>query len=152
MRKLIATIVLLGCCLPTLWAVEGCDQHLTREEFRAKQQAFLTTQAGLTSEEAAHFFPIYFELQDQKKKLNDESWKLMKQGKDEKTTQAQYEEIIERVCDNRIAADRLDKSYIDRFKKVLSAKKVYLIQRAELRFHREMLKGMQGHSSHGPHK
>jgi hypothetical protein len=122
--------------------VKGYNQHLTREQFRAKQQAYLRTQAGLTQEEAARFFPIYFELQDQKKKLNDESWNLMRKGKNEDTTQAQYEEIIERVCDNRIAADRLDKSFLDRFKKILSPKKIYLIQRAELRFHREMLKDM----------
>ena len=96
----------------------------------------------LTKEEAAKFFPVYFELQEKKKKLNDESWSLMRQGKDDKTTEAQYEEIVAKVCDNRIAADRLDKSYLDRFKKILSNKKIYLVQRAEMRFHREMLKGM----------
>lgn len=66
----------------------------------------------------------------------------MRQGKDDKTTEAQYEEIVAKVCDNRIAADRLDKSYLDRFKKILSNKKIFLVQRAEMRFHREMLKGM----------
>ena len=53
-----------------------------------------------------------------------------------------HEEIVAKVCDNRIAADRLDKSYLDRFKKILSNKKIFLVQRAEMRFHREMLKGM----------
>ena len=96
----------------------------------------------MTKEEAAKFFPVYFELQEKKKKLNDESWSLMRQGKDDKTTEAQYEEIVTKVCDNRIAADRLDKSYLDRFKKILSNKKIFLVQRAEMRFHREMLKGM----------
>lgn len=142
MRKLIALVVLLCGFMPVLLAADGCDQHLTREEFRAKQKAFITEQAGLTPKEADKFFPVYFELQDKKKKLNDESWNMMRKGKDDKTTEAQYEEIIERVCDNRIAADRLDKSYMDRFKKLISCKKLYLVQRAEMRFHREMLKGM----------
>ena len=106
------------------------------------RKAFIIEQAGLTKEEAAKFFPVYFELQEKKKKLNDESWSLMRQGKDDKTTEAQYEEIVAKVCDNRIAADRLDKSYLDRFKKILSNKKIFLVQRAEMRFHREMLKGM----------
>ena len=128
--------------MPILWAADGCDQHLSRDEFRAKQKAFITEQASLTKEEAAKFFPIYFELQDQKKKLNDESWNLMRKGKDENTSEAQYEEIIERICDNRIASDRLDKSYLDKFKKVLPCKKIYLVQRAETRFHRELLRGM----------
>ena len=128
MRKLITLIVLLCGFMPVLWAADGCDQHLSREEFRNKQKAFIIGQAGLT--------------QEKKKKLNDESWSLMRQGKDDKTTEAQYEEIVAKVCDNRIAADRLDKSYLDRFKKILSNKKIYLVQRAEMRFHREMLKGM----------
>ena len=136
MRKLITLIVLLCGFMPVLWAADGCDQ------FRNKQKAFIIGQAGLTKEEAAKFFPVYFELQEKKKKLNDESWSLMRQGKDDKTTEAQYEEIVAKVCDNRIAADRLDKSYLDRFKKILSNKKIYLVQRAEMRFHREMLKGM----------
>ena len=127
MKKLIALVVLLCGFMPVLWAADGCDQHLSREEFRNKQKAFIIEQAGLTKEEAAKFFPVYFEL---------------RQGKDDKTTEAQYEEIVAKVCDNRIAADRLDKSYLDRFKKILSNKKIFLVQRAEMRFHREMLKGM----------
>ena len=107
MKKLIALVVLLCGFMPVLWAADGCDQHLSREEFRNKQKAFIIEQAGLTKEEAAKFFPVYFELQEKKKKLNDESWSLMRQGKDDKTTEAQYEEIVAKVCDNRIAADRL---------------------------------------------
>ena len=104
MKKLIALVVLLCGFMPVLWAADGCDQHLSREEFRNKQKAFIIEQAGLTKEEAAKFFPVYFELQEKKKKLNDESWSLMRQGKDDKTTEAQYEEIVAKVCDNRIAA------------------------------------------------
>ena len=123
-------------------SADGCDQHLSREEFRAKQKAFIIEQAGLNKEEAAKFFPVYFELQDKKKKLNDESWDLMRKGKDDKTTEAQYAEINEKVANNRIAADQLDKTYLGKFKKILSSKKIFLVQRAEMRFHREMIKGM----------
>lgn len=48
---------------------------------------------------------------------------------------------MEGVYDARIAADRLDKIYFAKFKKILSAKKLYLVQKAEMRFHRELLKG-----------
>ncbi|WP_455006903.1 hypothetical protein, partial [Bacteroides finegoldii] len=104
MRKLIAWVVLLCGFMPVLWAADGCDQHLSREEFRAKQKAFIIEQAGLSKEEAAKFFSVYFELQDKKKKLNDESWDLMRKGKDDKTTEAQYAEINDKIANNRIAA------------------------------------------------
>lgn len=142
MRKLTVILVLLCGLMPVLQATDRCDQHLSRDEFRARQEKFMIEQAGLTPTEAAKFFPVYFELQDKKKKLNDESWELMRSGKEGKTTEAQYGEIIERICDNHIAADRLDKTYLEKFKKILSCKKIYLVQRAEMRFHREMLKGM----------
>lgn len=71
-----------------------------------------------------------------------------------KTTEAQYEEIMEGVYDARIASDRLDKTYFDKFKKILPCKKIYLVQRAEMRFHRELLKGMhkRGMLLHEKHK
>ena len=137
MRKLIAWVVLLCGFMPVLWAADGCDQHLSREEFRAKQKAFIIEQAGLSK-----FFSVYFELQDKKKKLNDESWDLMRKGKDDKTTEAQYKEINEKIAENRIAADQLDKTYLGKFNKILSSKKIFLVQRAEMRFHREMIRGM----------
>ena len=56
---------------------------------------------------------------------------------------------MEGVYDARIASDRLDKTYFVRFKKILSAKKLYLVQKAEMRFHRELLKGMRHNDNKG---
>lgn len=142
MRKLIVLLWIVCGLTPLLHAVEGCDQHLSPEEFKAKQKAYIIEEAGLTKEEASKFFPVYFELQDRKRQLNDEAWKLLRQGRDEKTTEAEYEEILEGVYDARIASDRLDKTYYQKFKKILSAKKIYLVQKAEVRFHRELLKNV----------
>ena len=144
MKKLSVLIVVLCSLVSVAWGADGCDQHrLSREEFRAKQQAFITQHAGLTKEEADKFFPVYFELQDRKKQLNDEAWDLLRKGKDDNTTDAQYGEILEGVYDARMASDRLDKTYLEKFRKILPYKKIYLVQRAEMRFQRELLKGMQ---------
>lgn len=150
MKKLIVLLLIVCGVTPLLRAADGPEQHLTPEQFRAKQKAFITERAGLTKEEAAKFFPVYFELQDRKKQLNDEAWKLIRSGKNEKTTEAQYGEILEGVYDARIASDRLDKTYFEKFKKILPCKKIYLVQRAEMRFHRELLKGMN-HAKGGNH-
>ncbi len=130
MKKLIILLIIVCGFTPALRAMGSPNQHLSPKEFRAKQQAFITEKAGLTQEEAAKFFPVYFELQDRKKQLNDEAWKLLRSGKDEKTTDTQYGEILEGVYDARIASDRLDKTYFEKFKKILSCKKIYLVQRA----------------------
>lgn len=142
MKKLILLIVMISGFLPVAWANGGCEQRLTREEFRARQQAYITEKAGLTKEEADKFFPVYFELQDRKKELNDEAWRLLRKGKDENTTEEQYEEIMMGVYDARVSTDRLERSYLEKFRKILSYKKIYKVLRAEMRFNRDLLKGM----------
>ena len=102
--------------------------------------------AEITQEEAAKFFPVYFELQDRKKAVNDKAWEQARKGKDPKTSDAEYEQIIEGIVKARIEADKLDLEYLQRFKKILSPKKIYKLQRAEIRFHRDILKIM--HQSH----
>lgn len=142
MKKLIILLFLFTASVSQAWGIEDNDQHLTPDEFKAKQQAFITEDAGLTNEEANAFFPVYFEMQDKKRDLNDRVWKLIRKGKDPKTTEAQYDEIITKVYDLRIASDKLEKAYFQRFKGILSSRKIYLVQKAEMRFHRELLKGM----------
>ena len=126
MKKLIALVVFCYVALCLFFGLPMDVTSICPVRFRNKQKAFIIEQAGLTKEEAAKFFPVYFELQEKKKKLNDESWSLMRQGKDDKTTEAQYEEIVAKVCDNRIAADRLDKSYLDRFKRYFPTRRYSL--------------------------
>lgn len=150
MKKLIILLLVLVGGMSYTFANEGCNQHLSPEEFRAKQEAFITERAELTLAEAKKFFPIYFELQAKKKEINDNIWKELRKGKEDKLTDAQYEEIMLKVYDLRLASDKLDKSYYEKYKKVLSPKKIYQVQRAEARFHREILKGVQrkGDGSH----
>ena len=143
MKKLIILLIIVCGFTPALRAVGSPNQHLSPKEFRAKPQAFITEKAGLTQEEAAKFFTVYFELKDRKKQLNDEAWMLLRSGQYDKTTDSQYGEILEGVYDARIASDRLDKTYFEKFKKILSCKKLYLEQSPEMRFHRELLKGVR---------
>ena len=88
MKKLIVLLVMMCSLAPVLRAADGCNQRLSPAEFRARQKAYITEKAGLTKEEAARFFPLYFELQDKKKEQNDKAWSLIRQGKDEKTPEA----------------------------------------------------------------
>lgn len=141
MKRLIILLFIICGFTPLLWAMDGCNQQrLSPEEFRAKQKAFIIEKAGLNKEEAAKFFPVYFELQDKKKALNDKAWGLFRKGKDDKTTEAQYAEILKGVYDARSASDKLERDYYEKFKKILSNKKIYMVQKAEMRFHRELLK------------
>ena len=119
------------------------DKNCSEEEFRAKKQAYLTEQAGLTQEEAAKFFPIYYELQALKKEVNKKAWKKGKEGKNPETTEAQYEDILNGFIDAEEQNCNLDKEYLKKYQSVLSNKKIYMVLRAEITFNRNMLKIIQ---------
>ncbi len=138
------TITLTALCLSlALYAQQGKKgPRFSKEEFRARQEAYLTEKAELTKGEAAQFFPVYFELQDKKQAINHEGWKRMRKGKAPNTTDKEYEEIVEDILKTRIEADQLDLEYLAKFKKILSAKKIYKLQQAEMKFSRDILKIM----------
>jgi hypothetical protein len=128
---------------PFLWAWDGCNQYISPDEFRQRQRAFITEKAELTKQETTEFFPVYFELQDKKKELHEQIAQLMhQQGRKENTTESQYQEIIEKVNGLRATQEELDRMYYEKFKKILSYKKIYMVQRAEMHFNRELLKVM----------
>ena len=134
------TTLLFILCL-TLSVQAQKKPGFSKEEFRAKQEAYLTQKAELTPEEAGKFFPIYFELQDRKKAINDKAWQKARKGKSPNTTDAEYEE-----------SDKLDIEYLNRFKKILSPQKLFKLQRAEVKFHRDLLKIMHQPNKPDAHK
>lgn len=142
-RQRITLLLTIICALCTISQAQDKKRPgFSKEEFRARQEAYLTEKAELTREEAARFFPLYFELQDRKKKLTDESWEQARKGKNPDTTEEEYSRIIEIVVEARIEADRLDLEYLQKYKEILSSKKIYRLQRAETKFHRDLLKIM----------
>ncbi len=142
MNRLIVLIFLFTISAAQLFGVEDYNQRLTPDEFRAKQKTFITEDVGLTTKEANAFFPIYFELQDKKKEINDQIWKLLHKGRNPQTTEEQYNDLLNKMYDLRIASDKLEKAYFQKFKGLLSSRKIYMVQRAEMRFHRKLLRGM----------
>ncbi|NDV57917.1 hypothetical protein [Bacteroides sp. 519] len=142
MKRIVLLLIILIGSVSLMKAYDGPLQNLSPEEFRQKQKTFITEKAGLTAVEAEKFFPLYFELQDKKKELNDKAWQQLHKGKDDNLTNDEYEKIMLEVYDLRMASDQLDKTYYIKFKTVLSPKKIYMVQRAEMRFHRELVKGI----------
>lgn len=137
MYKSILFSILLSISSISLWA-QG--PKMSKEEFRQCQEEFIKEQTGLTQQEARQFFPLYFELQDKKDEYNRQAWAQMRREKDKNLSEAEYRKIIEEIIKIRIACDKLDLEYLHKYQKFLSSKKIFNIQRAEMRFHRELLK------------
>ena len=137
MHKNILFVILL---LVSSISVFAQKPKMSKEEFRQCQEKFIKEQTGLTQQEAQQFFPLYFELQDKKNEYNRQAWAQMRKGKEENLSEDEYNKIVEEVIKTRIACDKLDLEYLHKYQKFLSSKKIFNIQRAEMRFHRELLK------------
>ena len=114
--------------------------RMSKEEFRQCHEKYIKEQTGLTQQEAQQFFPLYFELQDKKDAINRQAWAQMRKGKEENLSEAEYNKIVEEIIKARISCDQLDLEYLHKYQKFLSSKQIFNIQRAEMWFHRELLK------------
>ena len=135
-------IILVAClfCMPTF--AQKKDKY-TESEFRAKKQAYIAQKAELTPAESEKFFPLYFEFQNKKKEINKHAWNIAKQGKASETTDLEYEEIIDNFFDDQEAIVKLEREYIDKYRKILSDKQIYRVYWAEFKFNRKMIKILQ---------
>lgn len=117
--------------------------RLSREEFQKRHEAYITKYAGLTPEEAAKFFPLYNELQNRKNELNDQTGKYMRETWGKELDENKYKEILEGMSANAIASENLERTYLDKFREVISYKKIFKIREAESRFRQELVRGMR---------
>jgi hypothetical protein len=110
------------------------------EQFRAKRIAYITDKVKLTPAEAQVFWPLANELQEKKYELNKplrEEWRKQKASQTA-LTEADYLKIIDANADIRIKEAQLNKEYLEKFKKTLSAEKIFKYQKAEEELMRQM--------------
>ena len=138
MKKILQILILFIVC--SLSFAQAQHRPMNKQQFRQRQKQFLTEKAALTPQEAKAFFPLYFELQDKKHDLNQEAWVKLRREQKGSLTDSEYSKIFDDVAKARIASDELEYEYIQQYKKILPAKKIYRIQRAEMHFHRDLLK------------
>lgn len=141
MKKYI--LFLFIACISTTSFAQKKQSKQSEEEFRAKKEAYITKKAELTPEEAAQFFPLYFELQKRKAENNRKAWAKGKEGLKPETTEQEYEEIFNAFFDADKENSLLDKEYMKKCQKFMSNKKIYMALKAEILFSRHMLKIMQ---------
>ena len=147
MRRHITTLLLYFVCLMAA-AQQPQGQRperprMTPEEYRAKQQEFITRHAELTPEESDAFFPLYFELQGKKHEANRRVWKEARRVPPHERTEEECDKMTDAMADVKIECATLEKEYLAKFKQILPAKKLMRVQMAEERYQRELLRGMQ---------
>lgn len=137
MRRLIvfsfALLLLMGISAQP----NGQQQKFSPEKFDQELQAFITTEAKLTPQEAAKFFPVYKEMQSKQRALFERQRNL---GKTSAQDEASCLKAIRERDELELEMKRIQQTYHNRFLEMLPASKVYAVIQAEDRFHRRMMK------------
>lgn len=112
------------------------------EQFKAEKRAYLIKEIGLTPAEEKQFFPLYEELQSKKFQLNRKVREEMKRiaHSTMPVSENEYAASAAAINDLPLQEALLEKEYFEKFKKILSPKKMFLYKRAEALFAKKLLK------------
>lgn len=139
MKKLLISAVLLLMCVLGVSAEE--QQKFSPEKFQADLEQYITTEAGLTNEEAAKFFPLYREMQQKQRKVFNQMHELFKLPKDE----ASCKRAVQRRDQLEIELKQIAQTYHNKFLRVIPASKVLGTIVAEDKFHRRAFRNWGKH-------
>ena len=145
MKKLLC----ITLCLFYLTLVKAQEQQkFSPEKFQADLEQYITTEAGLTNEEAAKFFPLYREMQQKQRVVYNKIHELFKLPHDE----ASCKRAIQRRDQLEIELKQIAQTYHNKFLRVLPASKVIGTIIAEDKFHRRAFRKLGQQRNAAPKK
>lgn len=114
-----------------------------REKLRAEQVAFITSELDLTEAEAQAFWPVYNEVQKQRReafKASGEAFKALAQGTDGADTDA----LLDKYLSSKKAGEKVEADAVARYKGVLPVAKVAKLLVAEEKFRHQQIGRLGG--------
>ena len=105
-------------------------------KFRAELHRHIMVEARLTQAEADKFFPLFDELKTKQRAIHRKMRELTKVPP---TTDAACKSVILKHDNMEIEMKQLERTYHEKFQKVLPSSKVYAVLRAERGFHKATL-------------
>ena len=145
MKKLLVFAVLMF--VVALGASAEEQQKFSPEKFQADLEQYITTEVGLTNEEAAKFFPLYREMQQKQRVVYNKMHELFKLPHDE----ASCKRAVQRRDQLEIESKQIAQTYHNKFLRVLPASKVIGTIIAEDKFHRRAFRKL-GQQRNAPKK
>ena len=112
------------------------ERRSKEERIQALKVAFITEELGLTPEQSQQFWPLYNELQGKLKVLKK---KRIKRPDVDNMSDAELENLLENQLNAEEEKVALNRTYIQRFKKVLTIRQVVKLTQSEHRFRKELL-------------
>lgn len=137
MKNLHTTLILI-----LVLAGSAFSQENRKEEIEKLRKEYFTRQLNLSADEAKKFWPVYNEMQLEIQKLHKEKRGRMRNIKENFNTMSDAE--LEKMINDELAFRQkeldIDKKYHERYKSILSVRKLALYYRAQEGFKRELIR------------
>jgi hypothetical protein len=132
MKRLIA-ICLFGLFFAAVSA-DNPQRKFSPEKFQAELEQYITSEASLSPQEAAAFFPLYREMQKKQRCIFNQKRKL---GTVKPVDEQECMRAIQKRDQLELELKSIQQTYHNKFFGVLPASKVFDVIKAEDRFYRK---------------
>ena len=137
------TIILLGIMFITSIGFSQGQKSKAQEKLQAARIALITERLGLTPEQAQQFWPVYNEYAEQRRTLHQE-FKQARQAYDlQNMTEEQGRELRRIGLDTKQKTLNLEREYGDRLNKVVSARQLMALKKAEEDFRSMIIRRLE---------
>ena len=110
------------------------DFRQSREKIEAAKIGFLTSKLDLTREQAIEFWPVYNEYSDKRFEIKESMLKNKMRRHSDDDTEVDWEKKLEEISNMRKKEFELEDEYKSKFLKIISAKQVLTLFKAEREF------------------
>lgn len=111
-------------------------EKFSPEEFQKNLEEYIVRETGMTVLEASQFFPLFHELHDKQREMNQKIMKLKRKGQKDKYTDMDYAERVEKICELKVESAEMEKDYYKKMCRKVNPQKVFEAMHAEDRFYR----------------
>lgn len=139
MKRFCFLLYVLTLCAGLSYAQHHHRPHLSPEQFKAKLEQNISQRAGLTCDEAKVLFPIFHEMKEKQREMGKQLFRLKDKCLPNTSSDKECAERLSQIKHLQVQMAQTEEAYYRKMCKVVSAKKVYEVMRAEDEFHREML-------------
>lgn len=146
MKHILLTLFVLSGAFTSLYS-QKCEENCKKkDQIKAQKVAFITDKLQLTVEEAQQFWPIYNEMNKKSDEIEAQIRTIVKNYKKNKETlsNTELETMSDKMVELQVTSAKLDAEYYQKYKKVLSIRKIMELNQAEREFKHELLQQLKG--------
>ena len=136
-------IAILALILPSLThaAPQNDDRKQFFKEIREFKHKFLARELNLSKEQEQKFFPIYDQMEDETDKIQEETRAMENKLRETpEPSDLEYEKATDAIFEQKMKEGEIEKSYLEKFRTVLTNKQLFNLKNAERNFNLDLMK------------